>query len=180
LKSQRAESTPFVRYDEESTLSIPVLVGLLRTVLDAGKPFWLEATGGSMWPFVRDGDVITISPLSDAPPRLGDVIAFTRPQTRELVVHRLVGKRDEFFLFRGDGASEETDLVSRGDILGHVTRVERNRRRISFGLGPERALIAVLSRWGILWPLLSSVWRLVRPVARRLGLWPGVEQATDE
>ena len=47
--------------------------------------------------------------------------------------------------------------------MGRVTRVERNGKEIFFGLGPERFLIAFLTRRGLLFPLLYPLWRMVRP-----------------
>jgi hypothetical protein len=180
LKSQKFEPAPFVKYDEEGTLSIPVLIGLLRAVLDKGKPFRFEATGGSMWPFVRDGDVITVSPLLDISPRLGDVVAFIRPESGKLVVHRVVGKCDGSYLIRGDSASNCAEVIPRVNILGRVSRVERSGNRVYFGLGPERHLIAFLTCREPLWPLLLPVWRLMRSVVRLLGLRPEGERVAAE
>jgi signal peptidase I len=180
LKSQEFEPAPFVKYDKEGTVSMPVVIGLLQAMLDKGKPFRFEATGGSMSPFVRDGDVITVSPLSDTPPRLGDVVVFIRPESGKLVVHRVVGKRDGSYLIRGDNAPDSADLVPRANVLGRVTRVERGGKRVHLGLGPERYLIAFLTRRELLWPLLLPVWRLVRPVVRLLGFLPEGERAPVE
>lgn len=161
------KSQEFVRRVEDSTLSMPVLVELLRAVLDRGAPFRFEAPGFSMSPFVRDGDAITVSPLSDAAPRLGDVVAFIRPETGKLVVHRVVGKRDGAFLIQGDNAEEADGPVPAANVLGRVTRVERDGKKVYLGQGPERYLIAFLTRWGLLRPLLLSVWPLVRPIVKR-------------
>lgn len=179
MKSQKFEPAPFVKYDEEGALAMPVLVELLRAILDKGKPFRFEATGSSMSPFVRDGDVITVSPLSDLSPRLGDVVAFIRPENEKLVVHRVVGKRDGFYLIKGDSTTNYTDVIPGANILGRVSRVERNGKRVYLGLGPERRLIAFLTRKELLW-LLLPVWRLVRPVVRLLGIWPEGERAAAE
>ena len=163
------KSQEFVRRIEVSTISGPVLVALLRAVLERGQPFRFEAPGFSMSPFIRDGDAITVAPLAGASPRPGDVVAFLRPDSGKLVVHRVVGKRgDAFLIIRGDNAEEGDGLVPRANVLGRVTRVERDGKRVYLGLGPERHLIAFLTRWGLLRPLLLSVWRLVRPIVRRL------------
>ena len=168
MESQQPEPASFVRHDAQGTLSMPVLVGLLQTVVrDEGKPFWFEATGSSMWPFMREGDALTVAPVAASGSRLGDAVAFLSPATGKLVVHRVVGWRDDDFLIRGDNTSESVDVVPATSILGQVTRLERGGRRVHFGLGPERKLIAFLSRWGLLQPLLSSTWRLVRPLVRR-------------
>ena len=158
----------FVRRVEDSTLSMPVLVELLRAVLERGQPFRFEAPGFSMSPFIQDSDAITVAPLSGAAPHLGDVVAFIRPETGKLVVHRVVGKQDGAFLIQGDNAEEMDGLVPAANVLGRVTRVERDGKKVYLGLGPERYLIALLSRWGLFRPLLLWGWPLVRPIVRRL------------
>lgn len=157
----------FVRKGGELSLSGPALAELLRAVLDKGMPFRFRAKGFSMSPFVKDGDVITVSPLSGASPRLGDVVPCIGPETGKLFVHRVVGKRGDFCIIRGDNTPEADGLVSKANVLGRVTRVERDGKRVFLGLGPERLLIALLTRRGLLLPLLRPMWRLVRPVVRR-------------
>ncbi|MBU0493049.1 MAG: S26 family signal peptidase [Chloroflexi bacterium] len=147
---------------------MPVLIGLLQAVLERGKPFRFEAPGFSMSPFVRDGDVITVTSLSGASPGRGDVVAFLCPDSGKLVVHRVVGERDGAFLIRGDNAEEGDGLVPRANVLGRVTKVERDGKPVRLGLGSERYLIAFLTRWGLLRPLLLWGWPLMRPIVRRL------------
>ena len=65
--------------------------------------------------------------------------------------------------------SARENIVSLPGILGRVTRIERAGRRVRLGLGPERALIAVLSRRGLLRPLglrIGPLLRLLRRSAR--------------
>jgi signal peptidase I len=120
-----------------------------------------------MYPFIRHGDVITITPLSDNLPRYGDVVAFVRPRTFALVVHRVVGKRDDAFLIKGDNVACFDEPIPTASILGSVTKVERDGKEIYLGLGPERLLIAFLTRRGILSPLLLLVYKLARLIVRK-------------
>jgi hypothetical protein len=163
IESQQPKPALFVRRIEEGTLSEPALVELLRAVLARGVPFRFQAPGFSMWPFIKDGDAITVAPLSGGLPGQGSVVTFLRPDTGKLVVHRVVGRRDDIFLIRGDNA-EEVDLIPAANILGRVTKVERDGKRVYLGLGPERHLIASLTRRGLFLPLALPVWRLVRPI----------------
>jgi len=133
---------------EERRLSGEALLGLAQDALTRGVAFRFRARGGSMAPFIRDGDVITISPLGIASPNVGDVVAFVHPGSASLVVHRVVARRTEQVLMRGDAARSGYDgLVTPEDLLGRVTRVERGGRRVWLGLGPERLVIATLSRY---------------------------------
>jgi hypothetical protein len=75
----------------ERSLPAPLLVSLLTGVVQRGHTFRFRAGGGSMFPFIRDGDILSIVPLSaDRPARLGDVLAFDRGggDYAHLVVHR--------------------------------------------------------------------------------------------
>jgi hypothetical protein len=120
-----------------------------------------------MSPFIKDDDVVTVSPSIPKQPRLGEVVAFIHPVTGELLVHRVVGRRgDSHFLVKGDSIREVDGLVPQANILGYVRKVERRGKEFSLGLGPERILIAFLGRRGLV-PLLLFVSRLFRPFMRR-------------
>ncbi len=153
---------------QELPLSGRVLLELMRAVLARGVPFRFRARGWSMAPFIRDGDVITISPLQDVPPRTGEVVAFSRPGTGNLVVHRVIALRGSASLVQGDGVAGCRDgIVPADNLVGRVTRVERNGCDVWLGLGPERAAIAWLSRAGWLIPVRTWLRRWLRPLLRR-------------
>jgi signal peptidase I len=170
LRDAKTQPVLFSRKSDEISLSGPALVELLRAVLDKGMPFRFQAKGVSMSPFIKDGDVITVSPLSGALPRRGDVVAFTHSGTGRLVIHRVVGKKGRYFLLKGDNASRVENTVPQKNLLGFVNIVERNSKQVFFGLGPERFLIALLTRIGLLSHVLPCLLKLVRPFTRRLAL----------
>lgn len=134
-------------------LSGVALSEIMGAVLKKGRPFRFRAGGWSMAPLIRDGDVITLAPLAAGAPRPGDVVAFVRPETGQLVVHRVVSRRGRVWRIRGDSnAAACDDLVPDENLLGRVTRIERQGRPVRMGLGPERRLIAWLSNAGIYGP----------------------------
>ena len=153
----------------ELALSGVELAELVRGVGERGAPVRFRARGLSMSPFIKDGDVVTVSPLPQATPGLGRVIAFAHPVTGELVVHRAIGRRGDDCLTRGDRAARPDALVPRANILGHVTRVERDGRSLRLGLGPGRFALALLSRMGQLTRVLAPVRKLVKLAVRRPG-----------
>ena len=131
------------------SVSGKALIELMQAVHAKGLPFRFSAGGYSMTPFIRSGDVVTVSSLASQAPRLGDVVAFVHPETRLLCLHRVLSAHGDRFFIQGDNLAETPDgLIARGAILGRVTGLERAGRRIRLGLGPERLLLALLSRCG--------------------------------
>jgi len=155
----------FTKKREELSLSSQQLEKLMRGVLDKGACFRFRSKGFSMSPFIKDGDVLTIAPVQGSAPGFGDVVVFTHPNTGKLIIHRIIGKKAGSYLTKGDNALEGDGLISKAAILGRVTKMERNGRYISLGLGPDRFIIAFVIRTGLL-PLLWPVWRLVRFLMR--------------
>lgn len=145
-------------------------IELLHAVHDKGAALRFRAAGSSMSPFIRDGDVITVSPLPSRSLRFGDVVAFVYQGTGRIRVHRVIGKRTGSYLLKGDSAPTKDGLVPKDDILGIVTRIERDGRRVNFGLGPERLVVACLTISGLIHylgrPLLETLHRAVRKMAK--------------
>jgi len=137
---------------------------LMAAVLEKGANFRFQAAGASMSPFIRSGDILTIAPLHGAI-RPGDVLAFRHPENGRLVVHRVIASEENGFLLRGDNSSRSDGWTMREDIIGRVARVEHKGRPVRLGLGPERLVIAALSRARLLRPLLVPVfllWRMIK------------------
>jgi hypothetical protein len=167
LTSQRAKPALLLKKQDELSLSGAAFIALLRAVLDKGVPFRFQATGFSMSPFIRNGDVLTVFPLSGRP-RLGDVVAFVKQETGGLAIHRVVGTGAGGCLIRGDNSSRDDGFVPEANILGCVTKVERSGKNVLLGLGPERYLIAFLVRKGLLIPLLLPIPRRLKTLLRRM------------
>lgn len=166
MKPARAESD-YTTDGGELSLSGLGLAELLTAILEKGKEFRFRARGSSMWPFLKSGDLITVSPLTAKRPGLGDVVVFLRPSSGRPVVHRIVGKKDGSYLIKGDNTAEYDGLMEEKDILGRITLVERGERRISYSLGPTRFLIAGMSRSGLLPYLRPVKKKIVRFFKRR-------------
>lgn len=141
-------STPYVRPGGVHSLSGSALAEVAREVLSAGHSFRFLALGGSMSPFIRDGDVVTLVTFVRAVCAPGDVVAFVQHKSGRLVVHRVVAVGEGRCRIRGDNSSEEDGEFPFESVIGTVDRIERAGKEIRFGLGPERATIALLSRRG--------------------------------
>jgi signal peptidase len=167
LKTKRTRPEFSLAKGSDLPLSGRALVEILRAVLDKGAPVRFQAKGFSMSPFIKNKDVVTISPLHGKRPGLGDIIAFVHMETDGLCIHRIVRKKGGFYVTKGDNRSETAECVPRENILGFATRVEREGKEVFLGLGPERFLIAFLGRRGLLLPLLLPVWKVIRATIKR-------------
>ncbi len=142
---------------EECVMAQGPLMELLETVLGRGSCMQIEAKGHSMDPFIKDGDVLAISPTPSGGLRLGDIVAFRLPAADKLLIHRVIGMFPDACLVRGDCCSEPDGLIQKKDVLGVVSRIERRGCRINLGLGAEKAVIAFLSSKNILWRAIPAV-----------------------
>lgn len=150
MRSPENQSALFVTQAGEASFSNTAFLTLLEGILLKGKPCRFQAKGGSMSPFLKDGDVITVSPWSNTSPHLGDLVAALHPVTGQLIAHRLTGKRGDLFQVQGDNLPQADGLIPKRQVLGRITKVERNGRAVNLGLGLERFPIAWLARTGLL------------------------------
>ena len=123
---------------------------LLGSVTAKGQSLKFKVKGFSMAPFIKDGDLVVISPVTDKRPGLGDVAACPDKITGKLVIHRIVGliagKNRLYYRIKGDNGLQEDSPAAFDDIIGYVSSLERNKKKVLLGFGPEKWIIALLSR----------------------------------
>ncbi|MBN1893034.1 S24/S26 family peptidase [bacterium] len=161
----------FVRCGGERRLSNFEQLELLRALTERGKKLRTQVRGFSMAPFIRDGDIITVSAINGGALKVGDVVAFTQPDSGRLAVHRIVARKGPDWFVRGDNSLAEDGIITNEQLVGCVTTVERDGRRIRFGLGSERWIIARLARHDLLQPMIKTIQmprRLAWVILRRL------------
>lgn len=115
-------------------------------LLREGQAVRFRAAGLSMEPAIRDGDDLTVAPVSIESVRRGDVLLY-RAGGR-LMAHRVIGRvRGPEGVLRvcGDAPSWEEEQVPRGDVLGRVVAVERGGRPVTLR-GPLARGVASLAR----------------------------------
>jgi signal peptidase I len=129
---------------------------LSTELLRQGKIIRFRAPGRSMYPTIKENEVITVEPIEPSSISIGDIILYR--QERSVVAHRvvriiktelapsgspggehpsnhtrdlsLVARRS--FLLRGDTwGKEDPKPVTDAQILGKVIRVERNGRHVN-------------------------------------------------
>jgi len=132
---------------------------LASELLRRGEPLRIKARGGSMIPFILDGDMVLIGPAANSEILVGDVICYEISPGR-LFLHRVIRRDGERFVTKGD-ALAFTDVVFPDQVLGRVVAIERRGRVRGLGVARWRNRgIAFLS------PLLSGLLPLAMRVRR--------------
>jgi signal peptidase I len=131
--------------------------GVLATeILESGKSLRFRASGSSMTPFILDGDILEIQPISQQPIRLGDVV-LCQTNDRGVVAHRVTRLAQRNGLTRlvtqGDALFYPDGWINAGQVLGRVASVERRGRRIAIAAGWRRWLALIWMQWAFLYKL---------------------------
>jgi signal peptidase len=131
----------------EVTLKHTEISDISNEVLERGGLFRFKAHGSSMYPFIQDGDVLTIQPVEIDSLKKGDV-AFYRSRGNRVIVHRVIGKNSTdgqlVLRMRGDSVLSATEHVPAERLLGRVTSIERGQKIVQLD---EK-----------FWKLVSLIW----------------------
>ncbi len=138
-----------------------ILIPELARLLSEGKEVRFTPAGVSMRPFIEgDKDSVILAPLNRAPQR-GDIL-LAQVQTlcgrQTYVLHRLIRIVGEQLTLMGDGNLAGTEVCSRGDVIGVVTRIENPKGRRK-----------MLTR-GYLWYILRPVRKWLLKIYRKIVL----------
>ncbi len=133
---------------KELHLSGAAQLALLEAFVERDASLRTTVHGRSMWPFVRDGDVVTIEPIRRRPPAVGEVVAVRHPRGANLVIHRVVGVDPGGWIVQGDACAAPDGVVPTGQVLGRIVAVERGGSPVRLGTGPSGPWVAALSRGG--------------------------------
>jgi signal peptidase I len=152
---------------EGISLAAPMVMELIEAVHEKGASFRFQANGFSMTPAIRDGDVITVSPLGNIMPRRGDVLAFRHPERPQMLVHRVLHSKGKKYFIKGDNCPEADGWIPAENVLGLITKVERRGKarfwpnRLKSSRGSDLYLV-FYPLWPPLRRVLAMAWRRMR------------------
>ncbi len=102
------------------------LVPLIRVALDNGARVRFTATGGSMFPFLRHGEVVELEKVPATELRPGDIVLAQRDKER-YVLHRILRVRAHQAYLAGDLGAED-GWIPLSQVLARARAVCRNGR----------------------------------------------------
>jgi len=109
-----------------------LLLDLTTELLSQGTTVRFRPSGRSMYPSIREGEVITVEPVRASDVKSADIVLYR--SERGLIAHRVVeiASRDSrVFRVQGDASLSCDQPVEAEQILGRVVGVQRNGRSVS-------------------------------------------------
>lgn len=103
---------------------------LLASELCAGGyELRFQAIGRSMLPTIEDGEIVHVVPVAADMLRIGDIVLLRIGE--QFKAHRIIRKRGQCFITRGDAGLDSDGEIPSDQILGRVTAKETlNSRRL--------------------------------------------------
>ena len=139
-------------------------LGLSNEILGGGNGLRFRAWGKSMYPSIRDGDILVIEPIGTRKVKPGEVI-FYRAAGGRMVAHRVIRKFIQTdkpaLVTRGDANAGKGETVYVEQVLGRVKAIERDKRKIPINEDLSRLTHIFYLR---IFPFLTKV----RPIAGKL------------
>lgn len=128
--------------------------GISTQILNNGGSFSFKAHGSSMYPFICDGDILTVEQVEYSALKVGD-IAFYRSSDDRLIVHRVVDKKLQsnklMLLMRGDSVFNNDGWIYSDQVLGKVVSIQRDKKFIQLDQGG--LLRSIFYFWNKLYPI---------------------------
>ena len=145
-----------------------------KEIINSGHQLRTRVGGYSMFPYLRQNDIVTIKPVLDENLRIGDILVFQ--QHTKLIAHRLIKKTtlidNTYYICKGDSLMVRDYKISIRDILGKIIAFERNRRmynlesRIRIKLHYAIARISPYSYW--FYFILKQTNKIVRKLGEQI------------
>ena len=133
--------------------SIESLLPLIEETLQDGRDFLLPVKGTSMWPFIKEGDLVRLQTPSAF--KKGHIYLFRSRQ--RLFLHRLVARKSGTLILQGD-ANRQKERALPQDVVGEVKQLETTR-------GKE------LNPYSVHRKVLYVYWRMTGPLRPRIRHW---------
>lgn len=129
------------------------LVEILRVALDSGARVRLSASGSSMVPFLRSGDVVELEKVPAEAIRAGDVVLAQRSDGA-YVLHRVVRMGDRRVFLAGDSGRAD-GWIPFEDVIARACAVQRKGRWARLDTPAARRTALLWSRVRFVgWPML--------------------------
>ena len=144
---------------------------LSKDMLARGLRLRFQASGGSMHPFIRNGQIIQVVSAKISEINCGDIV-FCRSLDNKLIIHRVIKKcihnKRIAFLTKGDSLSRFDGYIYPENLLGKVIALETNNRVIRTDKGLFRLMNILCAKLSAFSKLIYFFPRKIRHTAHKV------------
>lgn len=118
--------------------------------------------GYSMRPLISNGNSVLLKPFYPAQYiGIGEIIAIPRPGTKKIIIHRIIDKKENLFLLKGDNCSGNDGWYVQDTAIGIVERIYK--KHFHFKPYPSiNRIMAFASKTGMIQMLYRLSTRFLR------------------
>jgi hypothetical protein len=95
---------------------------LTSELIAGGYGLRFQAVGRSMLPTIQDGDIVHVRPVAGDMLKIGDIVLLRTGE--QFKAHRIIRKRGQFYITRGDAGVDIDGEIRCDQILGRVIAKE--------------------------------------------------------
>jgi signal peptidase len=132
---------PIEMPDKELNTDPADFLELSQELLDRGALLRFQAHGSSMYPFIKNGDIIIVEPRDSSSLNTGDIVFYRRPDG-STTAHRLVDIKDRggnmVLITKGDAMKYIDPPVKFKQVMGRVIIIEGQGRKLRLNGWPGR------------------------------------------
>lgn len=104
---------------------------IISDFLKNNNSLCMQATGDSMWPFIREGDSISFEIVNFKNICTGNIAVYIKNKNIPLIIsHRVVKKTDDTLVIKSDGALFRYDIIHEDALIGRLKSITRDGKSI--------------------------------------------------
>ena len=137
---------------------------IAQDVLGRGRALRFKAKGGSMSPFIRNGNVVEVVSVKGKV-NFGDIILYHSSYGNS-IIHRVIQRNKESIITKGDSVPSSDQPIFSKQVLGRVVSIEKNGWRIRLDKPVGKLLNILLATISPFSSLIYPPFRLVKRAVR--------------
>lgn len=130
---------------------------IIRDLLSRKDVVTVKAIGDSMWPFIREGDMVVLKKCNIGDLSIGDIVVYTNKNSDTLVSHRVVKKIKEGVFSKGDGWLSRCDIVNKDNLIGRLIRIIRKDKILDLDSSLYKGLNRIIAWMSLRVPLVLFI-----------------------
>ena len=134
---------------------------LIEEAIKKNRAIRIQAKGNSMFPSIKNKEIVTIYSYGKRNPIVGDIAAFILPgREQKLLIHRIIEAKERF-LFKGDNLRKTDGVVDRADILGIVGNIKNGN--VHSSVQSKQKIMAWLSKYNLIF-IINKIFLHIRHI----------------